>query len=306
MLTGQADLSTAIDAVNQGHVFRFLTKPIKGDDLRLVLVDSVNQHELIVAERTLLEQTLTGSVQTLVELLSLFDPRGFGRTKEMRDLAVEIAGKFSLDVGWDLGLAALLSRIGWLAIPVEVQSKIVRGERLTVQENEMALRAPEVGANIIANIPRLQSVARLIRYSTKHFDGTGYPAEHIAGEDIPIGSRILLVVHDYVTRLQVRQSKVVVFSEIEAASGSKYDPAVVKILGEVVHAVGANEAEKHVMLALEDLQPGMVLADDVFVKNNDVVILTMGTRLNLLHIEKLRNYAVGTSLANPILINRTV
>ena len=170
----------------------------------------------------------------------------------------------------------------------------------------MALRAPEVGANIIANIPRLQSVAQLIRFSTKHFDGTGYPAEHIAGEDIPIGSRILLVVHDYVTRLQVRQSKVVVFSEIETGSGTKYDPAVVKILGEVVHAVGANEAEKHVMLALEDLQPGMVLADDVFVKNNEVVILTMGTRLNLLHIEKLRNYAVGTSLANPILINRMV
>ena len=70
--------------------------------------------------------------------------------------------------------------------------------------------------------------------------------------------------------------------------------------------MGANEAEKHVMLALEDLQPGMVLADDVFVKNNEVVILTMGTRLNLLHIEKLRNYAVGTSLANPILINRMV
>ena len=179
MLTGQAELGTAIDAVNQGQVFRFLTKPIKGDDLRLVLVDAVNQYELVMAERTLLEQTLTGSVQTLVELLSLFDPKGFGRTKEMRDLAVAIAEKFSLDVGWDIGLAALLARIGWLAIPVEIQAKITRGERLSVQENEMFLRAPEIGSNIIANIPRLQSVAQIIKYSTKNYDGTGLSLIHI-------------------------------------------------------------------------------------------------------------------------------
>ena len=305
MLTGQAELGTAIDAVNQGQVFRFLTKPIKGDDLRLVLVDAVNQYELVMAERTLLEQTLTGSVQTLVELLSLFDPKGFGKTKEMRDLAVAIAEKFSLDVGWDIGLAALLARIGWLAIPVEVQAKITRGERLSIQENEMFLRAPEVGSNIIANIPRLQSVAQIIKYSTKNYDGTGYPNERILREDLPLGSRILKVVSEYVNRLQVRKSKMVVFNEIETGAGTKYDPDVLKALGEIIH-VPTSEAERHVLLALDELQPGMILADDVYVTNNEVAILPMGTQLNLLHIEKLRNYSLGTTLAGPIMINKIV
>ncbi len=305
MLTGQAELGTAIDAVNQGQVFRFLTKPIKGDDLRLVLVDAVNQYELVMAERTLLEQTLTGSVQTLVELLSLFDPKGFGRTKEMRDLAVAIAEKFSLDVGWDIGLAALLARIGWLAIPVEIQAKITRGERLSVKENEMFLRAPEIGSNIIANIPRLQSVAQIIKYSTKNYDGTGYPNERIQREDLPLGSRILKVVSEYVNRLQIRKSKMVVFSEIETGAGTKYDPDVLKALGELIH-VPASEAERHVLLALDELQPGMILADDVYVKNKEVAVLPMGTQLNLLHIEKLRNYSLGTTLAGPIMINKIV
>lgn len=305
MLTGQAELGTAIDAVNQGQVFRFLTKPIKGDDLRLVLVDAVNQYELVMAERTLLEQTLTGSVQTLVELLSLFDPKGFGRTKEMRDLAVAIAEKFSLDVGWDIGLAALLARIGWLAIPVEIQAKITRGERLSIQENEMFLRAPEVGSNIIANIPRLQSVAQIIKYSTKNYDGTGYPNERIQREDLPLGSRILKVVSEYVNRLQIRKSKMVVFSEIETGAGTKYDPDVLKALGEIIH-VPVSEAERHVLLALDELQPGMVLADDVYVTNNEIAVLPMGTQLNLLHIEKLRNYSLGTTLAGPIMINKIV
>ena len=305
MLTGQAELGTAIDAVNQGQVFRFLTKPIKGDDLRLVLVDAVNQYELVMAERTLLEQTLTGSVQTLVELLSLFDPKGFGRTKEMRDLAVAIAEKFSLDVGWDIGLAALLARIGWLAIPLEIQAKISRGERLSPQENEMFLRAPEVGSNIIANIPRLQSVAQIIKYSTKNYDGTGYPNERIQRDDLPLGSRILKVVSEYVNRLQVRKSKMVVFSEIETGAGTKYDPDVLKALGELIH-VPVSEAERHVLLALDELQPGMVLADDVYVTNNEIAVLPMGTQLNLLHIEKLRNYSLGTTLAGPIMINKIV
>ncbi len=305
MLTGQAELGTAIDAVNQGQVFRFLTKPIKGDDLRLVLVDAVNQYELVMAERTLLEQTLTGSVQTLVELLSLFDPKGFGRTKEIRDLAVAIAEKFSLDVGWDIGLAALLARIGWLAIPLEIQAKISRGERLSPQENEMFLRAPEVGSNIIANIPRLQSVAQIIKYSTKNYDGTGYPNERIQRDDLPLGSRILKVVSEYVNRLQVRKSKMVVFSEIETGAGTKYDPDVLKALGELIH-VPVSEAERHVLLALDELQPGMVLADDVYVTNNEIAVLPMGTQLNLLHIEKLRNYSLGTTLAGPIMINKIV
>ena len=305
MLTGQAELGTAIDAVNQGQVFRFLTKPIKGDDLRLVLVDAVNQYELVMAERTLLEQTLTGSVQTLVELLSLFDPKGFGRTKEIRDLAVAIAEKFSLDVGWDIGLAALLARIGWLAIPLEIQAKISRGERLSPQENEMFLRAPEVGSNIIAHIPRLQSVAQIIKYSTKNYDGTGYPNERIQRDDLPLGSRILKVVSEYVNRLQVRKSKMVVFSEIETGAGTKYDPDVLKALGELIH-VPVSEAERHVLLALDELQPGMVLADDVYVTNNEIAVLPMGTQLNLLHIEKLRNYSLGTTLAGPIMINKIV
>ena len=305
MLTGQAELGTAIDAVNQGQVFRFLTKPIKGDDLRLVLVDAVNQYELVMAERTLLEQTLTGSVQTLVELLSLFDPKGFGRTKEIRDLAVAIAEKFSLDVGWDIGLAALLARIGWLAIPLEVQAKISRGERLSPQENEMFLRAPEVGSNIIANIPRLHSVAQIIKYSTKNYDGTGYPNERIQREDLPLGSRILKVVSEYVNRLQIRKSKMVVFNEIETGAGTKYDPDVLKALGELIH-VPVTEAERHVLLALDELQPGMILADDVYVTNNEVAVLPMGTHLNLLHIEKLRNYSLGTSLVSPIMINKIV
>lgn len=54
LLTGHADVSAAIDAVNQGNIFRFLTKPCPTEVLLQALNASVEQHSLITAERVLL------------------------------------------------------------------------------------------------------------------------------------------------------------------------------------------------------------------------------------------------------------
>lgn len=305
MLTGQADLTTAMDAVNQGQVFRFVTKPVDGRDLQLILQDAVTQHELVTAEHTLLEGTLTGSVQVLVDMLSMLDPKGFGRAKEERDLAVAMAREYGLDVEWDVALAALLGRIGWLALPLEVQSKLHRGERLTLQEQEMHHRSPEVGAQMLAAIPRLQAVARIIRYSSKDFDGGGSPQDQISGEEIPVASRILRIVHDFIGRLHVRQAPVVVFTDLERGASRKYDPRLLQVLGGLlkVHEVGVARVGS-LLLSVDDLEPGMTLVNDVFTSRNEMLLLPGGTRLNLLHIERLRNYAAGRMLEGPLLIDR--
>ena len=56
MLTGNTDLQTAIDAVNQGHIFRFLTKPCSPEDFANALEAGLEQHRLLTAERQLLTQ----------------------------------------------------------------------------------------------------------------------------------------------------------------------------------------------------------------------------------------------------------
>ena len=68
MLTGNADMGTAIEAVNQGNIFRFLTKPCEPDDLALALDGAIKQYRLVTSERELLELTLKGSIDLLVEL----------------------------------------------------------------------------------------------------------------------------------------------------------------------------------------------------------------------------------------------
>ena len=287
MLTGQVDQDTAVEAVNRGAVYRFLNKPCNEDSLGVVIEAGIAQYQLVTAERMLLEDTLAGSIQTMVELLTEFDPRSFGEARRVREHALLVAAKMGLQAPWDLGVAALLSKIGRLAIPMEVQLKAAHKERLTVQQQDLFRKVPEIGSRMIANIPRLQSVAKFIYYSAKDFNGTGYPYDGIAGEDLPVESRILRVVDDFVSMLNIRKSPVVVVAQMMLDNG-KYDPKVLAGLEAVVEEAGSLGGDQHrSLVAVEKLRIGMLLAADVNTAEG-LVLLSAGTRLSGILIEKLR------------------
>ena len=63
MLTGYADLESAIGAINEGRIFRFLTKPCEADVLKKTLTTCLVQYRLVTAEKELLEQTLTATIK---------------------------------------------------------------------------------------------------------------------------------------------------------------------------------------------------------------------------------------------------
>ena len=62
MLTGFADLQTAIEAVNEGNIFRFLTKPCPQETLAKALSAGIEQYRLVTAEKELLAKTLRGAI----------------------------------------------------------------------------------------------------------------------------------------------------------------------------------------------------------------------------------------------------
>ena len=80
MLTGNADQQTAIRAVNDGNIFRFLNKPCPSDVLTSALTAGLEQYRLVNAEKNLLEQTLNKSVEVLVDILAIVNPTAFGRS----------------------------------------------------------------------------------------------------------------------------------------------------------------------------------------------------------------------------------
>jgi len=156
----------------------------------------LRQYQLVTAERELLEKTLQGSVKMLSEILSTLSPQSFNHTQRLREYMVACAKAFNITQTWELEMAASLSQIGLVTVPAKVVEKMHAHQSLSAPENDLLARVPETGFNLLSNIPRLETVAKIVRYQGKNFDGTGFPADEISGANIPIGARILRVLSD--------------------------------------------------------------------------------------------------------------
>ena len=197
ILTGYADVQTAIEAVNEGNVFRFLTKPCPPDSLAKAIMAGMEQYRLVNAERELLEQTLKGAIQILTELLGLVNPEAFGRCSRIQKRVRSIALRMGLSDVWQYETAAMLSQIGGVIVPERILKRLYKGERLTEEESQLFEMHPMVGSDLIAKIPRMEQIAQMIGYQEKRFDGRGVPRDALHGEEIPLGGRILKVVLDF-------------------------------------------------------------------------------------------------------------
>ena len=195
MLTGNADLATAMEALNCGSIFRFMLKPCLPENLAVSLLAGIEQFKLVHAERELLEKTLQGSVRMRMEIAGL-NPEVFGRAQTLRAQMRTLAEALGLGGIWKLELAALLSQIGMVTLPTTVLRKIQTRQTLTDAEALLAQRVPEIGHNLIVEIPRLEPVAEAVRYARKRFDGAGTPDDDLTGEEIPVGARLLRVLAD--------------------------------------------------------------------------------------------------------------
>ncbi|MBI3418226.1 MAG: response regulator [Verrucomicrobia bacterium] len=300
MLTGNADQKTAVEAVNHGHVFRFLNKPCEPDSLATTLQAALRQHQLVTAERELLENTLNGSVKLLTDILATMDPDSFGRAQKLRENMKTFLQGRQATQSWDLELAAMLSPIGYVTIPPALLTKTRAGIGLSGPEKDMLARVPETGANLLDNIPRLETVAKIVRYQNKNFDGTGFPADAIAGEKIPIGARILKVLIDLeaLTARQVPQNEA--FAKMKSCS-SRYDPKTLEAVAAAFDLycppTPVEYASKPV--AARDLQVGDILQADIQTRDGSL-ILAAGNKISPMILQKIRNFAQLTGLKEPI------
>ena len=305
MLTGNADQKTAMDAVNDGRVFRFLTKPCPPPTLAPALDSALEQFRLLSAEKELLETTLGGAVKVLTEILSLFDPATFDRSQKLKEYVNDFVRSSNANVSWDLELAALLSQIGRVTIPAGVLEKLRTGETLRGPEKDIVSRVPEFGARLIENIPRLSPVAAIVRYQKKHFDGSGFPADSLSGDEIPIGARIVRVLSDLIELEEESFSRPAAFQKMRERAG-RYDPKVLTAVScwcDVAPATVAGEEQGPPQtLEIEELRVGYALAQDLRTTEG-VLILAANTKLTAMLVTKLQNFRTLSTIDNTLLVH---
>jgi response regulator RpfG family c-di-GMP phosphodiesterase len=301
MLTGNADQKTARDAVNQGHIFRFLSKPCPKQELVPALRASLKQYQLVTAERDVLEKTLNGSARVLSDILATHDAHSFGKSQRLIEYMRAFAVHLQLKQTWDLELAAMLSQIGCVTIPQTVLEKRHFGRLLAKAEADMLTRVPQIGHNLLSHIPRLESVAAAVLYQNKNFDGSGFPQDAIAGEHIPIGARILRVLQDLAAYESTRVSRTKALEKMTQCPG-RYDPrlldAMVAVFDICLERTTSADTES-LSVGINELRVGWTLAGEARTRNG-VCIVPAGTRISPMLMEKLRNFAELGELEEPM------
>ena len=325
LLTGQSDIESAISAVNEGQIFRFLTKPCETDNLISVIELAVEHNRLSRVEKDLLENTLQGCVEALVEVLQLTNPAAFSRTNRIRDYVNHMVSDLGLQDRWQFEIAALLSQIGFVTLPSETIKKLFAGQSLSDDELALVEEHPVVAYRLISRIPRLESIASMIlkqrdsdRSNTQFSDVideakiAGKPdnadsdqvinkSKNSQVEDIEetirIGALMLQLASEYdasIGREISHEQTIDLMRQSEGAVNSRFVDSLSKLTVNTV-----SKAAVFKMVNVKDLSRGMVL-DQEITDSNGLLLMASGQLVTDTVIHRLSVFARRGSLVEPI------
>jgi FixJ family two-component response regulator len=289
MLTGQADLDASMRAVNEGEVFRFLTKPCPSDTLAAALGSAIRQFELERAERELLEQTLKGTVNTLVELVGLLEPSTHDESVRIRELVQLIATRMDLPDRWRFELAGVLSQLGTLTLPRGLIDDRRAGLHLDPQPAALWQTHPGITASLLSNIPRMELIAQMISMQDRppvDRPNDSWRDRSDEADTVGIGAHLL----DLALRakhVDLDGDPGHVFAVMAAEHGPAFRTEAVKAL---TSATPAQRTRQQLTATLGDLCPGMTLLHEV-TANNGIMLLKAGSNLTGTQIHRLRAFA---------------
>lgn len=293
MLTGRADITGAIDAVNRGRIFQFLTKPCSPEAMSASLTQAVRQYRLVTAERELLNTTLKGSVLMLVELLSHADAQAFSSGYRIKGLVSRLAGDLGLSPLWLYEVAGLVSQVGCVAIPRDILAKVRNGQPLTPQEAGIYHGHPTIGAQLIRRVPRLEQVAAIIAGQFRdHDDPTGAEEE----ADAVIGAEILRAALDYDRLMTQGRTHGEAVSQLYRQQ-RRYNPKVIEALSRQEETSPWRRSILSVTFG--DLVPGMTAAEDITTVDGTLII-GKGQEITWPVLQELQNYLKYMGIREPI------
>jgi len=329
LLTGHADFSTAMEAINQGEVYRFITKPWNNDDLKTTvrqalrlrqlerqnaeLLRTVNEQNAELRsfntdlEKRVLEQTaevrrlygdLQGhfvqSVKVFVEMVSLRDANMADHCKRVAAFSKAIARQFGLDEQhvFELEIAAVLHDIGKIGMPDAV---LDLNAPLAPNEKAMYREHPAAGQKVIQPIPELERAARLIRHHHERFDGRGFP-DGLKRDDIPLGAKLISIADAFDRAMYGRK-----FGErlplpealefIQRMRGYDFDPEIVDVFVGFVQNRQKQQLPQQIELkiSLSDLTAGMVTAREVRTSSG-ILLVAKGECITEHNVRRLVNH----------------
>jgi FixJ family two-component response regulator len=294
LLTGEADAKAAIGAINYGHVYRFLMKPLALTPLTRILTDAVKQHTSVVTERALLEKTLSGSMQVLTEVLCLLHPLAFSRSSQIRNIVREMLSGLQLEDTWELEMAAMVSLIGCIAVPNDILTRAWKGGELTESERHLFESHPVTGARLLASIPRFESICRMIELQEQIL--SPLVIDDIRKVDrVLLGAYLLKMANEFVSLSSLGLSRGEIIDRMQG-SAQAYPPQLFALFARIEAVPLSRESRT---IKFKQLAEGMVVQSDVL-SDGGLLLLAKGHAISNTILEGLVRYSAACGIREPI------
>jgi putative two-component system response regulator len=256
MLTGCDEMEVAVQAVNDGCIFKFLSKPVATEVLleclRICLAHYLEQSEqkqVMASTIHALEQLDVATLAAFARAIDANSPWTAGHSERVTALALRIGHTMGLP-GRDLQIlhrGGLLHDIGKIGTPPAILDK---PGKLEAWENEIMQSHVKVGIRILEPIDCFRDMLCVVAQHHERFDGSGYPAG-LEGEQISLHARIVAVADafdaltsDRPYRKGVPQEKAIEI--LKQNSGTQFDPkvveAVIHVASKLVSRLSAKDA----------------------------------------------------------------
>lgn len=286
LLTGYTELNASMQAVNEGHIFRFLTKPCPKEVLIAAIDAGVEQYQLIRAEKDLLEHTLLGSIKVLADFLSVSSPEAFGRSLRIVHFVRHIAAKVKFPLSWRLEAAATLSQLGCVTLDADVLQKALVGMSLSNQDQARFEAHPQAAMRLLTGIPRLEPTAWMIGQQLVRnipLQTPTVPASIM--KETVFGATILklAVAFDDLRSKSISDEDAIIRLH---SRNKEFDRELVEALSGIKLQHGRMEARR---LNVSKLGSGMILGQEVRSREG-MLLVAKGQEITLAVLMKIENY----------------
>jgi response regulator RpfG family c-di-GMP phosphodiesterase len=294
MLTGHADTETAIHAINEGSIFRFLNKPCEKDLMAKTLTAALVQYRLVTAEKQLLEQTLSGSLQVLTEVLSLVNPAAFSRAERARRYIHHVVTAMKLGNPWQYEAAAMLSQLGCVTLAPETIDAVYSGKPLSENEQAQYDAHPNVAYELLSKIPRLEPIAWMVQHQNRPVRS----GDESKGSDMRLGAEILRLILAYEQAIHKGVSRTEA-AHVLARQNTDFSPAFFEAL--VTLDPKAEDGQTR-QCRIAELSPGMIIQHEVR-SHEGALLVSEGQEVTPTVIFKLKNFHARGTIAGEVTVS---